>query len=141
MRSLLSRHRGCHGRRHGYEHHHEESFMGGHFGVRRPVRFLSYKLDLDEGQTKELARILDRLKTDRAQAAVDERRTLSAFAEAVQGATFAEEVAGSGASTRKKTADLLADAVVTALREIHGLLNEDQRERLAYLIRTGALSL
>lgn len=115
--------------------------MGGHFGVRRPVRFLSYKLDLDEKQTKELARILDRLKTDRAQAAVDERRTLSAFAEAVQGETFAEEIAGSGASTRKQTADLLADAVVTALREIHGLLNEDQRERLAYLIRTGALSL
>src|SRR5438132_14308296 len=36
---------------------------GGHFGVRRPLRFLAYKLELDERQVAELARILDTLKT------------------------------------------------------------------------------
>jgi hypothetical protein len=37
------------------------------------VRFLAYKLELDERQVGELARILDELKTERAQAEVDRR--------------------------------------------------------------------
>src|SRR5512142_645500 len=53
-----------------------EGFGGGAFGVRRPLRFLAYKLELDERQVGELARILDELKTERAQAAVDQRRAL-----------------------------------------------------------------
>src|SRR3954465_2099727 len=44
---------------------------GGGFGVRRPLRFLAYKLELDERQVAELARILSELKTERAQAEVD----------------------------------------------------------------------
>src|SRR5262249_25403095 len=56
---------------------------GGQFGVRRPLRFLAYKLDLNETQVAELARILDELKTERAQVAVDDRRAVSAFADAL----------------------------------------------------------
>src|SRR5262245_10868149 len=59
----------------------DESWAGG-FGVRRPLRFLARKLDLDHSQMAELARILDELKIERAQADVDRRRTLSAFADA-----------------------------------------------------------
>ena len=59
---------------------------GGPFGVKRPLRFLAYKLELDENQVAKLARLLDELKTERAQAAVDERRTLTAFADAMAGA-------------------------------------------------------
>src|SRR6202451_1816921 len=44
---------------------------GGGFGVRRPLRFLAYKLDLDEAQTTELAAILSDLKTERAPASAD----------------------------------------------------------------------
>src|SRR5262249_3446293 len=44
--------------------------LGGGFGVRRPLRFLAFKLDLDPEQVTELARILDQLKTERAQAEV-----------------------------------------------------------------------
>jgi len=51
---------------------------GGSFGVRRPLRFLAYKLELDEAQVTELAAILADLKTERAQARVDERRSTSA---------------------------------------------------------------
>src|SRR4051812_5213406 len=47
---------------------------GGSFGVRRPLRFMAHKLELDEKQVGELAAILDELKTERAQAAVDHRR-------------------------------------------------------------------
>src|SRR5437870_3333129 len=52
---------------------------GGAFGVRRPLRFLAYKLELDEKQVGELAKILSDLKTERAQADVDGRRTISGF--------------------------------------------------------------
>ncbi len=44
---------------------------GGAFGVRRPLRFLAYRLNLNETQVEELAKILDELKTERAQAAVE----------------------------------------------------------------------
>jgi len=39
----------------------------GAFGVRRPLRFLAMRLGLDESQARELARILDEVKTERAQ--------------------------------------------------------------------------
>jgi Spy/CpxP family protein refolding chaperone len=118
-----------------------EGFGGGSFGVRRPLRFLAYKLDLDEQQVGELARILDELKTERALAEVDRRRSLSAFADAVSGDAFDDARAKDAANARVATAERLRDAVTNALRRIHGLLDKDQRERLAYLIRTGILSL
>jgi Spy/CpxP family protein refolding chaperone len=114
---------------------------GGEFGVRRPLRFLAYKLELDEKQVGELARILNELKTERAQAEVDERRTVAAFADAVGGATFEETKAGDGAKQRVATAERLKNAVVKALREIHAVLADEQRQRLAYLIRTGVVTL
>src|SRR5579864_9463526 len=55
------------------------------FGVRRPLRFLAYKLELDDRQVAELARLLDELKTERAQGEVDDRRTLADFADALAG--------------------------------------------------------
>jgi len=117
------------------------SFGGGAFGVRRPLRFLAYKLNLAEAQVAELARILDAIKTERAQAAVDVRRTLSSFAEAIEGDTFDAAKANAGATLRMQSAERLKGAVVTALGELHRLLDPEQRKLLAYLIRTGALSL
>jgi Spy/CpxP family protein refolding chaperone len=116
-------------------------FGSGAFGVRRPLRFLAYKLELDERQVGELARILDELKTERAQAEVDRRRTMSAFADAVGGEAFDEAKAKDGATLRVASAERLRDAVTKALGRIHALLDNDQRERLAYLIRTGTLVL
>src|SRR5207244_3357986 len=52
----------------------DDDFGTGGFGVRRPLRFLAHKLDLDDRQVAALARILDALKTERAQAEVDRRR-------------------------------------------------------------------
>lgn len=118
-----------------------DGFGGGGFGVRRPLRFLAYKLELDERQVAQLARILDELKTERAQGEVDRRRTLSAFADAVGGETFDTARAKEAADLRVATAERLRDAVTKALARIHALLDNDQRERLAYLIRTGALAL
>jgi hypothetical protein len=116
-------------------------FGGGAFGVRRPLRFLAYKLELDERQVAELARVLGDLKTERAQGEVDRRRSLSGFADAVAGPTFDAERARESASLRVTTAERLRDAVTAALAKLHALLDDDQRERLAYLIRTGVLTL
>ena len=114
---------------------------GGPFNVRRPLRFLAWKLQLDEAQVEQLATILNELKTERAQAAVDDRRSLTAFADAVAGETFDEARAGEAAAQRAKSVERLQGTVAKALSRIHALLNPDQRGRLAYLIRTGALLL
>ncbi|HEY6148663.1 MAG TPA: Spy/CpxP family protein refolding chaperone [Thermoanaerobaculia bacterium] len=115
--------------------------LGGSFGVRRPLRFLAYKLQLQEAQVAQLARILDEIKTERAQAAVDNRRALSAFADAIEGEKFDKPRAEAAAAIRLQTAERLREAVVTALGRLHELLDLEQRERLAYLIRTGTLSI
>lgn len=114
---------------------------GGAFGVRRPLRFLAFKLGLGEAQVNALARILNDLKTERAQAAVDNRRAVAALADAIAGESFDTTKAQAAATERVKAAEKLRDAVVKALGEIHALLQPGQREQLAYLIRTGALIL
>ena len=115
-------------------------FGGGAFGVRRPLRFLAHKLDLDEKQVTELARILDELKTERAQAEVDNRRALSEFADALTGETFDAAKAASGGDRRVASTGRLREALIKALQQIHSLLNAEQRGRFAYLIRTGVLA-
>jgi Spy/CpxP family protein refolding chaperone len=118
--------------------HGSDDFEGG-FGVRRPLRFLAHRLDLTDTQVAALARVLDELKTERAQAAVDGRRALAELADAVGADTFDAAKAQTAGDRRVKSAERLRDAVLTALREIHALLNPEQRGRLAYLIRAGAL--
>lgn len=144
-------HAGCaprhreHHHRHGNGHGEAESFASGFggdesaFGVRRPLRFLAHKLELEEKQVAELARILSDLKTERAQAAVDHRRTTAGLADLVGADTFDEAKANEIAGERVKSAEALRTAVATALKRIHAVLDKEQRERLAYLLRTGAL--
>ena len=134
---------GCHSRGPAW-HSAEEGFQGGYggggsFGVRRPLRFLAHKLDLDERQISVLARILDELKTERAQAEVDRRRTVASFADALSGDVFDAAKAQEGGELRVQSEVRLRDAVLKTLQQIHAILNADQRNRLAYLIRTGAL--
>ena len=65
----------------------------------------------------------------------------ASFAAAVAGDPFDETAAKQGAELRRQGANRLAEAVVQALGRIHALLNPEQRQRLAYLIRTGTLVL
>jgi len=107
--------------------------------VRRPLRFLAWKLQLEDAQVKEFATILSELKTERAQAAVDDRRALTAFADAIAGDSFDSAKAEEAHQLRVKSEESVQSNVVKALGKMHALLTPDQRERLAYLIRTGAL--
>ena len=109
------------------------------FGVRRPLRFLAFKLDLDQKQIEQLARILDELKTERAQSGVDDRRTLSELADAVAGDSFDAAKAAAGTDRRVESAKRLRAAVLRALEQLHGMLNPEQRAKLAYLMRSGVL--
>jgi len=127
--------------RHFHHPHGPDEFAPGGFGVRRPLRFLAWKLGLEERQVAELAAVLNDLKTERAQAAVDDRRSLSVFAEAIAGESFDETKARQAAEERAKSTERLQQAVVRALGRIHALLEAEQRGRLAYLIRTGTLML
>lgn len=144
--------RACGGGWHGHrEHQHDEEGMeaSGHrhghggmlFGVRRPLRFMAHKLDLDEDQVKTLAHILDDLKTERAQASVDERRSLGALAESLEGDTFGDEAANRGLELRVQSAERLRKAVHDALARTHAMLRPDQRSKLAYLLRSGVLTI
>ena len=119
--------------------HAAEGFGGGGFGVRRPLRFLAYRLGLAEPQVAALAAVLNDLKTERAQAAVDERRSLAAFADAMAGETFDEAATREAAERRTRSADAVHQAVARALARIHALLDAEQRQKFAYLLRTGAL--
>jgi Spy/CpxP family protein refolding chaperone len=128
-----------HGHGHGFGPMHGHGDDGGAFGVRRPLRFLAHRLQLDERQTAELARILDEIKTERAQVSVDERRALSAFADSVSGDVLDAGKLGEAAASRVRSAERLRDAVVNALGRIHALLDAEQRKQLSFLIRTGAV--
>jgi len=114
---------------------------GGGFGVRRPLRFLAYKLDLEEKQVAELAVILDTLKTERAQAEVDQRRTTAAYADLLAAESFDAAAAAAVTNERVRSAQRVQEAVQAALAKIHALLADEQRKRLTYLLRTGTLRL
>lgn len=120
--------------------HHHHGDEGG-FGVRRPLRFMAHKLELTDEQVEKLAVILNVLKTERAQAAVDERRSVNAFADALEAASFDESKAAAAGAERVQTAERLRKAVEEALRSVHTMLDDEQRKRLAYLMRTGALTI
>jgi Spy/CpxP family protein refolding chaperone len=126
----------------GHGHHGAEAFegFGSGWGVRRPLRFLAHKLDLDQKQIAELARILDELKIERAQAEVDDRRARAEFADAVLGESFDSEKASAAGERRIQSASKLRDALTRALRSIHALLRPEQREQFAYMVRTGILA-
>jgi Spy/CpxP family protein refolding chaperone len=81
------------------------------------------------------------LKTERAQAEVDDRRSLAEFAAAISGESFDAAKAGSAGERRVQSTITVREALIRALEQIHALLNADQRQRLAYLIRTGVLTI
>lgn len=124
----------------GFEGGGEAEGLGAGFGVRRPLRYLAFKLNLSESQMAELAAILDELKIERAQAALDARRSTSALADAVSSGSFDDARAAEAGASRVRSAERLRDSVTRALKRIHAILDDEQRKKLAYLLRTGVLT-
>jgi Spy/CpxP family protein refolding chaperone len=102
---------------------------------------MSQKLELDDDQIQKLAAILDDLKTERAQAAVDDRRSISLIAASLEAASFDEAKAKEALDLRVRSAEQLRTAVLRALERTHAMLSAEQRTSLAYLLRSGVLTI
>src|SRR5882672_1796577 len=77
----------------------------------RPLRFLAWKLELTEPQLARFAAVINELKTERAQAAVDDRRALTLLADASTGEAFDTARAGEAAKLRVDSAQRLQQRV------------------------------
>lgn len=128
-----------HGGAHFGWHGNDESGAG--LGVRRPLRYLAWKLELEGEQVEKLAAIIETLKTERAQADVDFRRSTAAIAAAMEAATLDQVALDRAAKQRVATEEQRQRAVTSALSSIHALLDEEQKKRFAYLVRTGVIQL
>lgn len=111
------------------------------FGVRRPLRYMTHKLDLDDEQIDTLAAILNVMKTERAQARLDERRSIAGLADALGDESFDRAGAAAALDARVEAAKRLKEEVLNTLEKTHAMLDADQRKRLAYLLRSGQLSI
>jgi Spy/CpxP family protein refolding chaperone len=100
---------------------------------------MAHQLELTEHQVGEMAAVLSALKNERAQAVVDGRRSLAAIADALAGTTFDAKVATTALQSRVTTAEHMRDAVQQALQKTHALLTDPQRQKLAFLLRSGQL--
>jgi hypothetical protein len=109
--------------------------------MHRTLKFMTHALSLREPQVQELARILAALETERAQAAVDQRRSLGAFADAMSGEGFDQDKAKQGAEVRAQSGDRLRKAILDTLQKTHALLDTPQRQEIAHMLRTGALTI
>ena len=111
------------------------------FGARRPVRFLAMRLGLDDAQVARLAKIVERLRVEREQAAVDTRRAAGALADALEGEALEAARVEEATRLRVDAARRVQESVARALAELHALLDAEQREELASLIRSGVVHL
>ena len=102
---------------------------------------MAHQLDLDDAQIDTLAGILNLLKTERAQARLDEQRSIAGVAEAIEGEGFDAEAAAEALSLRVAAAERLKEQVLETLRNTHEMLDPEQRKRLAYLLRSGQLTI
>jgi Spy/CpxP family protein refolding chaperone len=121
--------------------HHGGRSRGGGFGVRRPLRYLAYQLDLTDEQTRRLAAILDRLKTEQEQVRLDEARTVSALAELVTRERVAIGELEDALKPRVQSAERMQQVVARAIQDIQELLDAEQRAEFAYLLSNHTLSL
>ena len=121
---------------HQSRRHTAHSHFGHDFGVRRPLRYLTHKLDLDDRQIRHIAAILDRLKTEREQAKLDEARTVTKVASLITNPDVSMDLLRNALAPRVTSAETLQLAVARALQDIIVELDPEQREELAYLLNS-----
>ncbi len=114
---------------------------GGNFGVRRPLRYLRYHLDLDDSQSRRIAAVLNRIKLEREQAEIDEKRTLQALAGLLSADEMNSAEVKAALSPRVKSAERMQNEIAQAVQEICAALDPDQRAQFADLVASGVISL
>ena len=132
-------------RRHAYAHGNSQSKTQSSFyesrqhgrsslGVRRPLRYLAYHLDLSEDQMRRVAILLDRLKTEREQARLDESKTVTSIAELIEKSDLSMDDLAKALDPRIAATQRLTMLTARTVFEIRDLLDEKQRQDFAYLI-------
>ncbi len=113
----------------------------GHFGVRRPLRYLRHHLDLDDTQTSRVAAILNQLKLEREQAALDEKRSLAALADLLTRDDLETAHLRTALDPRLRAEERLQEEFAKGLRELASILHPDQLQRFADMVRSGLITL
>ena len=114
---------------------------GRSFGVRRPLRYLAYKLELDESQTRRMARVLNQLKTEHEQAELDEKRTVASMAALLEDGTPTLDEVREALAGRVQSAEVLQEETAKGLVAISDFLDDDQRDEFINLLLTGSVTL
>ena len=128
-------------RRRAFHRPHGQGPGPGRFGVRRPLRFLIDRLELDESQAAELARTIEQLRLERQQGELDLQRARSTIADLVENEVLDKAALETAAEVRVASARRHRDATVAAMTRLHAALRPDQRFRLSTLLRTGPFDL
>ena len=140
---FFAHHRARRFRAHHHPHHHPGP-GGGHgrgFGVRRPLRFLMDRLDLDDAQVAEVSKLLEDYRLEREQAQLDRRRSASRIADLLAADTLDQAAVAQAADARVAAAKRARDALVDTITKLHAALGPEQRVKLSTLLRSGPLSL
>jgi hypothetical protein len=119
--------------------HHDSGGSG--FGVRRPLRYLTHHLELDESQVRRMATVLNSLKTEREQVVLDEKRTVAAMANLLESGTPTLDEVREVLDVRVKSAELLKEETAKSVVAISDFLDEDQRQEFIKLLLTNSFSL
>ncbi len=121
-------------------HYETRTHRGAHFGVRRPLRYLSYQLDLSENQMRRMSSVLNSIKNEREQSTLDEKRTVTAIADLMADGTPTLEEFSQALQPRTRNAEQLQAEIARGLVQISDILDEDQREQFIGLLLSGAIS-
>lgn len=113
----------------------------GGFGVRRPLRYLSYHLNLDEAQRRKLAASFERVKLEREQANLDRKRVDASLADEFVQTDVSVDDLRQALEPRLQTDANMQTVIAKELYEIAAVLDAEQREEFAHLLRTGVLKL
>ncbi len=111
------------------------------FGVRRPLRYLSYHLDLDESQRRKVAASVERIKLAREQGELDRKKSDAAVADLLSGDQVSVDELRQAMAPRTETASTLQTTLAKELYEIANVLDTEQREEFAHLLRSGVVKL
>lgn len=113
----------------------------GGFGVRRPLRYLSYHLDLDEQQRRKVAACFERIKLEREQANLDRKKADGVLADGFLREDVSVDALRQALAPRTQVESNMQIVLAKELVEIASVLDPDQREEFAHLLRTGVLKL
>jgi Spy/CpxP family protein refolding chaperone len=101
-----------------------------HRSRRGGMYYLFKRLDTTPGQEQVIRNVLSNFKVVGQKARDDARRARPELADLVRSETFDESAARSWIASRERTLSELKPSVLESLREIHGVLDPDQRKTL-----------